>query len=194
VRKPVQRYPREGDTTVIELGLKSARQLFNSLDPAPFHEKDLDAAAEDYIVGAARELTGHGKMKLVLYLPTDRFEEPTTDDLEGSIHNYFEYRRDMAARDLRYLLRTGRVAFAIAIVFLATCVILRQLALKLMDPPFDYILAEGLLIAGWVAMWRPIQIFLYDWWPLRNTIRTYGRLATMPVEVRPASDRPGPSF
>jgi hypothetical protein len=39
-------------------------------------------------------------------------------------------------------------------------------------------------------MWRPIQIFLYDWWPLRNTIRTYERLAEIPVEIRADFERP----
>lgn len=45
-------------------------------------------------------------------------------------------------------------------------------------------LAEGLLILGWVAMWRPIQIFLYDWWPIRNRARLFAKLAATPVEAR----------
>jgi hypothetical protein len=189
MRKPVQRYPREGESTVIELGLKSAQQLFNTLDPAPFHEKDLDDDAVDYIVGAARELPSVAKLKLALYLPQDLFEEPTTRNLEESIHNFFEYRREMAQRDLRYLFRMGRVSFAIAIAFLAVCLLLRQLALEFMAPPLEYMIAEGFLIAGWVAMWRPVQIFLYDWWPLRNAIRTYKKLAEIPVEIRAAKER-----
>jgi hypothetical protein len=32
-------------------------------------------------------------------------------------------------------------------------------------------------------MWRPMEIYLYDWWPLRNRGRTYARLSQMPVEV-----------
>jgi hypothetical protein len=190
MRQPVQRYPREGDRTVIELGLTSAHQLFNSLDPAPFHEKDLDDDAVDYVVGAAREISSGAKLKLVLYLPQGHLSEFTAGYIEESIHNFFEYRRDMAARDLRHLFRMGRGAFAIAIGFLAVCVSLRQLALEFIGPPLDYMIAEGLLIAGWVAMWRPIQIFLYDWWPLRNTIRTYERLAEIPVEIRADFERP----
>jgi hypothetical protein len=41
-----------------------------------------------------------------------------------------------------------------------------------------------MLIAGWVAMWRPLQIFLYDWWPLRRRNRVFGKLSAMPVLVR----------
>jgi hypothetical protein len=45
------------------------------------------------------------------------------------------------------------------------------------------LLREGLLIGGWVAMWRPIEIFLYDWWPIRAEARLFDRLSTMPVRI-----------
>jgi hypothetical protein len=50
------------------------------------------------------------------------------------------------------------------------------------------VLRESLLVGGWVAMWRPIEIFLYDWWPVRAEARRYDRLAAMPVEIRCAAD------
>jgi len=43
--------------------------------------------------------------------------------------------------------------------------------------------AESLTIAGWVAMWRSMEICLYDWWPIRRRRRLYGRLSRMPVDV-----------
>jgi hypothetical protein len=42
---------------------------------------------------------------------------------------------------------------------------------------------ESLTIAGWVAMWRPMQIYLYEWWPLRRQTRIYQKLSHMPVEI-----------
>jgi len=45
------------------------------------------------------------------------------------------------------------------------------------------VLRESLTIAGWVAMWRPMQIYLYDWWPVRQRGRVYAKLSQMPVEV-----------
>jgi hypothetical protein len=36
-------------------------------------------------------------------------------------------------------------------------------------------------------MWRPLEVFLYDWWPIRSEIRLHERLASMPVQVRPAA-------
>ena len=40
----------------IEISLSRLSQLFNSLDPSPFHERDLDHDAEEYIVGSAEEI------------------------------------------------------------------------------------------------------------------------------------------
>jgi len=44
----------------------------------------------------------------------------------------------------------------------------------------------SLSIAGWVAMWRPMELFLYGWWPIRGEARLYDRLAVMPVRIRSA--------
>ena len=43
---------------------------------------------------------------------------------------------------------------------------------------------ESLATAGWVAMWRPMEIFLYEWWPLRGRWRIRGKMGRMQVEVR----------
>jgi hypothetical protein len=33
-------------------------------------------------------------------------------------------------------------------------------------------------------MWRPMQIYLYDWWPVRRRGKLYRKLARMHVDVR----------
>jgi hypothetical protein len=45
------------------------------------------------------------------------------------------------------------------------------------------LIRETLVIGGWVAMWRPLEIFLYDWWPIRAERQLYERLSVMPVRV-----------
>jgi hypothetical protein len=46
------------------------------------------------------------------------------------------------------------------------------------------VLGEGLLIIGWVALWRPVEMFLYDWWPVLRRAWRFEAIARMPVEVR----------
>jgi hypothetical protein len=174
------RYRSENGTYLIEISLSRVQQLFNSLDPSPFHEKDLDADAESYIVGAAREFHLATPLKLLFHLPPA--EIPTAGRIEESIHSYFAYRRDATRRDFRFLLRQGRIALVIGLAFLAACLSLRALISS--TAVVGTIESEGLAIAGWVAMWRPLEIFLYDWWPLRRMVRVYDKLARVPVEVR----------
>jgi hypothetical protein len=52
----------------------------------------------------------------------------------------------------------------IGIVVLSVCVADGRLALAALgDTEFARVLQEGLIILGWVANWRPIEIFLYEW-------------------------------
>lgn len=178
-------YRVEGDAALIELRLDSVAQLFNSLDPAPFLAKDLDHDAEEWIVGALTELPEERRPRIVIYLPTHEARSSEAQGLPAAIHNYFAYRAEAAARDLRMELERGRVSLTIGLAFLATCMGLRELLLvTLPENILQRGLNEGLLIVGWVAMWRPLEIYLYDWWPHRRRRHLFERLARIAIEVR----------
>jgi len=42
---------------------------------------------------------------------------------------------------------------------------------------------EGLFIMGWVAMWQPISIFLYEWWPIREAETIFKKISALEVEI-----------
>jgi hypothetical protein len=56
------------DDGVIEVHVRDLAQLFDSMDPSPFHEKELDADAEEYIVDSAKELPTQSPAMLVVHL------------------------------------------------------------------------------------------------------------------------------
>jgi hypothetical protein len=174
------------NATKIEINLNRLAQLFNSFDPSPFHERDLDREAEDYIVGSAEEAPRHNALVLVIHLPADQIPAPPgLPDLPGAIHNYFAYRHDQETRRLRLLFRDGRIALIIGLAFLFCCVLLRELAVSAGSETASDIFGEGMLIIGWVAMWRPLEIFLYEWVPVRRLCRILAGLAQMPVIIKP---------
>jgi hypothetical protein len=170
--------------TKIEISLSRLPQLFNSLDPSPFHERDLDHDAEDYIVGSAEEASRHRPFALVIHLPADQLPAQGLPDLQEAIQNYFAYRRDQESRRLRLLFRDGRMALLIGLSFLFCCVLLRELASSFGNDSATDIFGEGMLIIGWVAMWRPLEIFLYEWVPISRRCRILAKLAEMPVIVQ----------
>ena len=187
VRDLESHYHRRGERILIEIKLNSVMQLFNSLDPSPFHEKDLDDDAEEYIVSTAREFSLSTPLHLSIHLPPPAITPDTEKQVIGGIHHYFDYKSQAAGRELRTKLRLGRASLAIGLLFLFACIAARQLLRTLGDTMALEIVQEGLLISGWVAMWRPIQIFLYDWWPVRNLQRLYDKLSRVPIDVSPSA-------
>jgi hypothetical protein len=174
-------YRREGGDWLIELRLRELRQLFHQLDPAPFREKDLDPAAEAYIEDAVREIGTEQNFRLVIHLPEPERSSESALSLPESIANYFGYRAQQTSVELGRLVRRAFVNLAIGLLFLAACLTLRR---TLLAAGSHDLLAEGLLIIGWVALWRPVERFLYDWWPLLRRRRRFASIASMPVEIR----------
>lgn len=173
----------------IEVWLSKLQQLFNSFDPSPFHERDLDRNAEDYIVGTADEFSSTLPIRLVVHLPGEQLSAARSFDVEKAVRHYFAYRHDETRRLLRFHFREGRVALAIGVAFLVICVSVRQLTFAMSGGMAARSLQEGLLILGWVAMWRPLQVLLYDWWPIVHRSRLYARLAEMQVDLKSAADQ-----
>ena len=169
---------------VIEIRLTELKQLFNSIDPSPFDERDLDPKAEEFIVSWAREAPGNVPFALLVHLdrPAGLATEPAA--LGESIRQFFAGRSKAARRRLRQLFRVGRTSLVIGIAFLAVSLALGGLIEGVMaGRRLGELLREGLLIGGWVAMWRPIEIFLYDWWPIRAEVKLFDRLSTMPLRI-----------
>jgi hypothetical protein len=174
---------------VIEVHLRTAEQLFNSLDPSPFHERDLDDEAERYIVGCAREIKGSGPLQLVITLPDVARKGKVAQHMPEAIHNYFSYRAIQSQQDIHELLRIGWRSLAIGLAVLVLCFLaIQYLERAAMQSTIGRLTEQSLLILGWVANWRPLEIFLYDWWPMRRRLLLLRRLAVMPVDVRAVAD------
>lgn len=173
-----------GKCHIIEVRVAELRQLFNAIDPSPFHARDLDPRAEEFIVGWASDLPLDLPWALVVHLDRTAGETGEAAMLRDAIHEYFDQRHRSSDRTLRDLFRRGRISLVIALAFLAVCIGLGDsIAGYLGEGRLGNLIREGFLIGGWVAMWRPLEVFLYDWWPLRAEGRLYRRLSTMPVRI-----------
>jgi hypothetical protein len=170
----------------IELKVEKISQLFDTLDPFPFHERDLDRDAEEFIVGWARELPPKRDVRIVVHLPSAEAQTEHAKDIGKAFATYFSYRADVVSSDLKELFRIGRFSLAIGLVVLAVCIVAaRMVSSAFRQSGVARFFDEGLIILGWVANWRPIEIFLYEWWPLVRRRNLYRRLATARVELAP---------
>lgn len=181
---PVHRHPAVAPPALIEVHVELIEQLFNSIDPSPFHVRDLDPQADDYILACARELPRDESIALVIHLDAPPASELKLGQVEGAIRSHFAARAKAMRAQLRMLFRRGRISLLIGLAFLSASIALGELSHSwLAQGSPGEILREGLLIGGWVAMWRPMEVFLYDWWPIAADIRLFERLARMPVRV-----------
>src|SRR5215813_15258982 len=170
---------------VIEVHVGELKQLFNSIDPSPFHNKDLDPDAEEFIVGWAKDLPHDASLGLVVELDRPAGLPDEAAVLREAIHEFFRQRAETYRRHLRELFRRGRTSLLIGLTVLAAAIALGDFLANLMKTSrIGEIVRESLTIGGWVSMWRPLEVFLYDWWPIRNEARLSDRLAAMPVRIR----------
>ena len=79
-----------------------------------------------------------------------------------------------------------------ALLFLGPIIVIAESAAQMVQTErYAALIENSLVIGAWVALWRPIEIFLYDWWPIRAEARLYDRLSQM--EVRTISAKPAES-
>ncbi|HEX2667842.1 MAG TPA: hypothetical protein VHP13_05665 [Gammaproteobacteria bacterium] len=179
----VPRFGKPRHRHEVEVRLDNLQQFFNSMDPSPFYEKDLDPEAEHYIVSWAQEFPLDEPVSLVLHVevPDPATEAPR---VEEAVHLHFRNQARLARLEFRQLMRVGSRSLAIGLTVLASCLLVSEMSVRY-DGALAEVLRQGLLIGGWVAMWQPMQIYLYGWWPLLRRRRIYEKLGRMPVHIRP---------
>jgi hypothetical protein len=168
---------------LLEVRVAEPTQLFNVIDPSPFRERDLDPDAEAFIVDWARETSTSAVLGLAVHLDRPGGGPNEADELRDAIHEFFRRRAARSRRRLRELFRRGRASLAIGFCALGVSLAAGNLIGHAVSSNVADLFKEGLLIGGWVAMWRPIEIFLYDWWPLSADSALADRLSVMPVRI-----------
>ncbi len=187
------RYRVEDGHPRVDVRVDGIEQLFDLRDPAPFRERDLDPGLEEYLRDAAEDLRGHGPFRIVFWLAA----APPPGELEHALRSHFADALERLRRQRRLRRRTGYVALAIATVLLVTLLSLAHLVDGRIAGAFGVGLREGLVIAAWVVMWRPVEVLLYDWIPAWRERGVVSRVLAAPIDIRVdaglARERHGPT-
>jgi hypothetical protein len=178
------------DRATIQVQIHELRQLFNTIDPSPFRERDLDPACEEFIVSWARELPANRPLRIEITVARERPAKSVYADVAAAVRSHFA--RGAGLQDLRRrrVLREGRLSLAIGLVTVMLCI--GAATLVPTTGTLGQILRESLVIAGWVAMWHPLELLLYGLWPLARERRLLERLATADVELSSPGEEGSP--
>jgi hypothetical protein len=157
------------------------------MDPTPFHHRNLDTDAEQFLEDWALDFPANSRFKIIVHIAQLPPVDPGAIVTEA-IHNHFHDKAERFKRNLRVLLMEGRTSLMIGIGFLLLCLWAAELLAAYSNNTFLRLLDESLVIGGWVAMWRPLQIFLYEWWPIAGRIKIYRNLGDARVHVVSAQE------
>ena len=168
-------------TPEIKLQLQNINELLRS-PISLYHKRTLKSDAEEFIVEEAEALPRKPAINMKVYLALSAVKHK--DDIAPAIHRHFCYRREQAQKKYRRTLQYGWRILFIALGLLAVLFSLTEIALRLMpDNRLVLFVRESFIILGWVALWRPLELLLYDWYPIKTNINLYYRLQHSNVQV-----------
>ena len=162
----------------IELRIQRLDQLFDSLDPSPFYAKALDRNAEAYLLECAGEHGTRHSLTVAIHAP-ERLRASLAD-IKEAIHAHFALALQQAERRHRNRRRIGRFALSAGVATLAAVLLLRGWV-ETIGGSIGEVLAEGLLILAWVALWRPIETIGFDSWGCREERRLLTKMSRVPI-------------
>lgn len=165
----------------IEVHLQDLSKLFDAMDPSPLRCKDLHPNVVEHIVDSARDLPSRTPLALILHVDQPALSQRDEATMCDATRTFFTNRSSQARHRLRLHLRRGVISLFIGLSVLAAALIGSNF---LGEGTIASTLRETMDIGGWVALWRPMEMFLYDWWPIVGDRRFYKRLGCMPIQIQ----------
>lgn len=174
----------------IEVNLHDLSQLFDPLDPSVIEERDLNRRTEEYIIDRLKQLPANERITIVMNLDRSAARADDESKATAAVRSHFTRRAESQTRELRQLFHRGRISLGIGVLVLVIIFLMGQALFWLFgDGHVTTLLRDCSIIGGWVAMWKPLDIFLYQWWPIVSERRLYEKLSHMSVQVIPYNSR-----
>jgi len=180
--KPVaDRYKKINGKDTIEIRVNSVLQLFDARDPAPFRDRDIDDDFAEYIVSSTEELAYKKPLRISVLIAQK--SEIATDAIVEAIRTYFQYQVELERLKLSKSRRMARTFLFVGIFILMAC-LLASKSLESANISFlSQAMREGIVIFGWVSLWRPIELLLFDWYPIYDRIRNFRRIVDSEIQA-----------
>jgi hypothetical protein len=174
---------------VIELRLRNLSDLLEA-NPSPLQQGVLRPEAESYIVGEAKRLPGGQPIRLAVEVPSGA-GKAEAESVGTAVRTHFQRAAGSETDNLRELFRNGFKALLIGLLMLSVCLFLAwYFTYQLPKRPLNRLILESFVILGWVSMWKPIEIFLYEWLPYARRRKLFRRLSDAAVTVRSTGQGP----
>ena len=167
----------------ITLYLDDLAQFFVVSEPDPFDPQARFASGLETIVSELKPKALIRKVRATIVLPSHQITPDAETRLREALTRFCQYHVRQNRQDLISLRWQGIKALQNGVIFLGICVLLSTLFENAETLPewLRRLGSEGFLIAGWVSLWHPIEILLYDWWPLSRQLHIYETIMRMEI-------------
>jgi len=172
-----------GKTNEVRIELASLRELFQAPEPDPLSGRPHADTGIDRILNKVRP-GPRGPVRATIVLPAKEGAADLEARTRAALRQYCDVRIEQGNNDKASLRREGLATLWRGLVFLALC----MLASRIVGEPrylpgiFARFLDEGFIIAGWVALWYPLDVLLSPHWPLTRDQRFYVLLLNMELK------------
>jgi hypothetical protein len=169
------------NTTEIKLQLQNINELLRS-PVSIFLKSALTTDAEEFIVEEAGAIPTKTAIHIKVHLALSEVKHK--DDIAPAIHRHFSYRKEQSQKEYKSIFKYGWRILFIALGLLAVIFTITEIAFHYMpdNKPVLFI-HESFIILSWVALWRPLELLLYEWYPVKADINLYSRLEHSNVQV-----------
>ena len=175
-------------TSTIDIRLNRIEQLFHTLDPHARLHRHIDERIEQLLIEDARRLPRRAPIRVRLFVENEEAQAAGRTDAGRALRAHFAYRARLENENLHDLLLRGAFSLAVGMLVLAICLRIGPWIGSYTKETTGNFVDTAFQIIGWAANWRPVEIFLYDWWPVAEDRRLYRRLAAAHVELLPMTD------
>lgn len=167
----------------IKVEISKLGQLITVDNANTYPGTGVDSDASEYLHNKADLIRLNHDVRLEVSIPKISGEEKEL--ATKVLHRFFDYKTQVAKKDLAHNFAQGITSIIFSVILVISCALIYILFKVLgASDGLMTLISSILIIACWVAVWTPVEIFLFNWWPIRHEVRVYRKLSTMEVEFK----------
>ena len=178
----------------ITLSVNSIDQLFIAPPLNPFAKDEVELLGQPALMRVFKKmepdsLRRQKKVRLTLLLPPDQISTDLSERGQNALQRYGQAQIEDNRLRIKRTIWVGLRGFPLGLLFLGVCMGLSATfgsqVITFIPENINSLLAEGLVVIGWIALWNPVSAFIYDWVPFHRENQVYRKMMAMEIRFKP---------
>ncbi len=171
----------------ITLALDDIAQLFQEPEVDLLTQDALYLPSIEYVFSELKPSSLRKRTHVNILMPSEKITPELQPQTQAAIVRYCQFRIHQNQNELSSQRWKGLKALQSGLLFLAACLLISVLIEKATFLPefLSRFLSEGFVIVGWVSLWNPTEVLLYEWWPQWRENQILRHMALMDVSIQP---------